>query len=68
MKVRAVFCQLALLDPHIPSHVSVLRTGHQIMDMTFSDQNQSEPNQLHAVTSDEKEKEEEEETNPKSHT
>lgn len=38
------------------------------MDMTFSDQNQSEPNQLHAVTSDEKEKEEEEETNPKSHT
>lgn len=37
------------------------------MDMTFSDQNQSESNQLHAVTSVEKE-EEEEETNPKSHT
>lgn len=33
--------------------------------MTFSDQNQSESSQLHAVTSVEKE---EEETNPKSHT
>lgn len=67
--MRAVFSQLALLDSHIPSHVSVLRTGHQIMAMTFSDQNQSEPNQRHAVTSDGKEEEEEEEeTTPRSHT
>lgn len=65
--MRAVFSQLALLDSHIPSHVSVLRTGHQIMAMTFSDQNQSEPNQRHAVTSDGKE-EEGEETIPRSHT
>lgn len=37
------------------------------MAMTFSDQNQSEPNQRHAVTSDGKE-EEGEETIPRSHT